>query len=311
MYSGASNLVTTTDNAFFLIIGISVIFFIGILATLIWFIVRYNKKKHPVAEQIHGSNTLEIAWTIIPLILVLIMFFYGWSGYSPVRHAPDDALKIEATARMWSWSFEYPNGVKTDTLYIPLDKPVVLDLISVDVIHSLYIPAFRIKEDMVPGRTNKMWFIGQKPGNYELFCAEYCGLSHSYMFTEVKVLEQAKYDAWMAQRTDTAAIATAMADPSVAGRRLIESNGCIACHSSDGSKLVGPSFKGIYGHTQAVVTNGQNREITVDDAYITKSIYEPDADVVEGYRKGQMVTYKNQLSDEDIKMIIEYLKTIK
>jgi len=311
MYSGASNLVTTTDNAFFLIIGISVIFFIGILATLIWFIVRYNKKKHPVAEQIHGSNTLEIAWTIIPLILVLIMFFYGWSGYSPVRHAPDDALKIEATARMWSWSFEYPNGVKTDTLYIPLDKPVVLDLISVDVIHSLYIPAFRIKEDMVPGRTNKMWFIGQKPGNYELFCAEYCGLSHSYMFTEVKVLEQEKYDAWMAQRTDTAAIATAMADPSVAGRRLIESNGCIACHSSDGSKLVGPSFKGIYGHTQAVITNGQNREITVDDAYITKSIYEPDADVVEGYRKGQMVTYKNQLSDEDIKMIIEYLKTIK
>lgn len=311
MYSGASNLVTSTDNAFFLIIGISVIFFIGILATLIWFIVRYNKKKHPVAEQIHGSNTLEIAWTIIPLILVLIMFFYGWSGYSPVRHAPKDALRIEATARMWSWSFEYPNGVKTDTLYIPLDKPVVLDLISVDVIHSLYIPAFRIKEDMVPGRTNKMWFIGQKPGNYELFCAEYCGLSHSYMFTEVKVLEQNKYDAWMAQRTDTAAIAIAMADPSIAGKRLIESSGCIACHSSDGTKLVGPSFKGIYGHTQAVVTNGQNREITVDSAYITKSIYEPDADVVEGYRKGQMVTYKNQLSEEDIKMIIEYFKSIK
>lgn len=311
MYSGASNLVTTTDNAFMLIIGISVIFFIGILATIIWFIVRYNKKKHPVAEQIHGSNTLEIAWTIIPLILVLIMFFYGWSGYSPVRHAPKDAMRIEATARMWSWSFEYPNGVKTDTLYIPLDKPIVIDLISVDVIHSLYIPAFRIKEDMVPGRTNRMWFIGQKPGNYELFCAEYCGLSHSYMFTEVKVLEQEKYDAWMAQRTDTAALATAMANPGIAGKRLIESSGCIACHSSDGTKLVGPSFKGIYGHSQAVVTNGQTREITVDDAYITKSIYEPDADVVEGFHKGQMVTYKNQLKEEDIKMIIEYLKTIK
>lgn len=311
MYSGASNLVTTTDNAFMLIIGISVIFFIGILATIIWFIVRYNKKKHPVAEQIHGSNTLEIAWTIIPLILVLIMFFYGWSGYSPVRHAPKDAMRIEATARMWSWSFEYPNGVKTDTLYIPLNKPIVIDLISVDVIHSLYIPAFRIKEDMVPGRTNRMWFIGQKPGNYELFCAEYCGLSHSYMFTEVKVLEQEKYDAWMAQLTDTAALATAMANPGIAGKRLIESSGCIACHSSDGTKLVGPSFKGIYGHSQAVVTNGQTREITVDDAYITKSIYEPDADVVEGFHKGQMVTYKNQLKEEDIKMIIEYLKTIK
>ncbi len=311
MYSGASNLVTTTDNVFFLIIGISVFFLIGISATIIWFIIRYNNKKHPVAEQIHGSLTLEIVWTVIPLILVLIMFFYGWAGYSPVRDAPKDALNIEATARMWSWSFKYPNGVQTDTLIIPLNKAVVLDLISIDVVHSLYIPAFRIKEDMVPGRTNKMWFIGQKTGTYELFCAEYCGLSHSYMFTEVKVLEQQEYDNWMAQRSDTAAQAVAMAVPGAAGRRLIEVNGCLACHSTDGSKLIGPTFKGVYGQTITISTDGQTRQITVDDAYITKSIYEPDVDIVEGYRKGQMQSYKNQLNDQQVQQIIEYLSTLK
>lgn len=311
MYSGASNLVTTTDNAFFLIIGISVFFLVGISATIIWFIVRYNNKKHPVASQIHGSTTLEIVWTVIPLILVLIMFFYGWAGYAPARKAPKDAMRIVAVARMWSWQFQYENGVKTDTLYIPLNKPVLLDLISVDVVHSLYIPAFRVKEDMVPGRTNKMWFIAQKEGTYELFCAEYCGLSHSYMFTEVKVLEQSSFDNWLTARADTSSTIVAGTNQGVAGRRLIEVNGCFACHSSDGSKLVGPSFKGLYGHEQMVVAEGTTKSVVADEAYITKSIYEPDADIVEGYRKGQMLSYKNQLSEQDVQQIIEYLKTIK
>ena len=310
MYSGASNLVTRTDNAFLLIIGISILFLLGITGTIIYFIIRYNNKKNPVASQIHGNNTLEIIWTVVPFILVMIMFFYGWSGYSPARKAPEDAMRVKATARMWSWNFDYGNGVQTDTLYVPLDKAVILDLISVDVVHSLYIPAFRVKEDMVPGRTNRMWFIGQKTGNYELFCAEYCGLSHSYMFTEVKVLEPKEFDKWMAELSDTTAKAGETATPGVAGKRLTEVNGCVACHSSDGTKLVGPSFRGLFGYEQKVVTNGQVRTVMADEAYILKSIYEPDADVVEGYRKGQMVSYKNQLNDEQVNQIIEYLKTI-
>lgn len=311
MYSGASNLVKSTDDAFMLILVISAIFFFGITATIIYFIVRYNRKKHPVAEPIHGSNALEIAWTVIPLILVTIMFYYGWTGYSPASKAPKDAMKIKAIARMWSWVFEYENGVKTDTLYVPVDKAVLVDLISVDVVHSLYIPAFRVKEDMVPGRTNRMWFIGQKTGSYELFCAEYCGLSHSYMFTEVKVLEPKAFDAWMAQRTDTTATATASANPGEAGRKITQTYGCVACHSNDGSKLVGPSFKGIYGATHAVVTGSETRQVSVDDEYITRSIYEPDADVVQGYTKGQMVSYKGQVTDQEVQQIIEYIKTLK
>jgi cytochrome c oxidase subunit 2 len=310
MYSGASNFVTTTDTAFAVIIGISVIFLVGITATMLWFVYRYNKKRNPVATQIHGSNTLEIVWTVIPTILVLIMFFYGWSGYSPMKKAPEDAMKVRATARMWSWLFEYENGIKTDTLYIPVNKAVALDLISVDVIHSLYIPAFRVKEDMVPGKTNKMWFIGQKEGDYELFCTEYCGLSHSYMFTEVKVLPQLEFDDWYAAMADTSRQSAVAAKPGAAGKRLVQINGCLACHSADGTKLIGPTFKGLYGKAHTVITGNSEREIVADDDYIIKSIYEPNEDVVKGYVKGQMISYKEQLSEEDIAHIIEYLKTL-
>ena len=310
MYSEASNFVTTTDNAFFFIIGVSVIFLLGITGTLIYFIFRYNKKRNPVATQIHGSNTLEVVWTVIPTILVIIMFFYGWAGYSPMRKAPEDAMKITATARMWSWSFEYPNGIKTDTLYVPIDKPVALTLNSLDVIHSFYIPAFRVKEDMVPGRGNKTWFIGQKEGAYELFCTEYCGLSHSYMFTEVKVMPVDKFDAWYAMMADTTRKSTETGNPVAEGKRLVEKNGCIACHSADGTKIVGPSFKGVYGHKVLVETDGKEREVLADDEYIKRSIYDPNADVVKGFPKGMMVSYKSQLSDEDVSKIIEYLKTL-
>ena len=312
MYSGASNFVAGTDTAFVVVIGISMFFLIGITATMIWFMYRYNKKRNPVATQIHGSNTLEIVWTVIPTILVMFMFYYGWAGYAPMRHAPDDAMKVRVTARMWSWTFEYENGIKTDTLYVPLDKAVSLDLISTDVIHSLYIPAFRVKEDLVPGKTNKMWFIGQNVGNYELFCAEYCGLSHSYMFTEVKVLPQNDFNAWYAKMADTTGqAAMAKATPGLKGKQLVQSSGCVACHSVDGSKLIGPSFKGVYGHTVSVMTNDKEREITADDEYIKRSIYEPNADVVKGFTKGMMVSYKEQLTDEEVGEIIEYLKTLK
>lgn len=311
MYSGASNFVTTTDTAFFFIIGVSVLFLIGITGTLLWFMYRYNEKRNPVATQIHGSNTLEIIWTVIPTILVIIMFFYGWAGYSPMKNAPKDAMKIKATARMWSWSFEYENGIKTDTLYVPVDKPISLNLISLDVIHSFYIPAFRIKEDMVPGRGNKIWFIAQEEGSYELFCTEYCGLSHSYMFTEVKAMPQKDFDAWYLKMSDTTRKTEAVADPVAEGKRLMEKNGCIVCHSSDGTKIIGPSYKGVYGHKITVITDGKEREVIADDEYIKRSIYEPEADIVKGFVKGQMVSYKTILSDQDVANIIEYLKTLK
>jgi cytochrome c oxidase subunit II len=309
MFSGASTFVSGVDTAFVLIIGISMIFLIGITATIIVFLVRYNKKRNPIATDIEGSTKLEIVWTIIPTFLVLIMFFYGWNGYTPLSKMPKNGLTVKVVSRMWMWKFEYPNGQVTDTLYVPAGKAVLLDMVAMDVIHSLYIPAFRIKQDIVPGKQNKMWFISDKPGRYDLFCTEYCGLRHSYMLTAVQVMPDALFNSWYS-KAPAKLDATAAAKPGAIGKTIYENKGCVACHTTDGSKLVGPSFKGIYGHKVTVTTAGKEREITVDDEYISRSINDPATDIVQGYKEGQMVSYKGQLTDDDIKQVIEFIKTL-
>lgn len=298
--TGASNFVQGVDLTFIIILGISVFFLVGITALMIYFVIRYRRSKNPKASQIEGNNKLEIIWTVIPTILVLIMFYYGWVGYRPMRQVPPDAIPVKAYAQMWSWMFEYENGKRSAELVVPLDKAVKLDLISRDVLHSLYIPAFRIKEDVVPGRNNYMWFIAQQEGEYDLFCAEYCGERHSYMITKVRVIPEADYILWLAQ-SDTPA-------DEHPGLTVLKQNGCLACHSLDGSKLIGPTFKGIYGKKEIVVVQGTEKEIIVDDEYILRSIYEPNTEIVKGYNPGLMISYKEQLSEEDVGKVIEYIK---
>jgi len=305
----ASNFVNGVDDAFMLILGISFFFLIGLTFLMLYFIYKYNNKKHPVAVQIEGSTKLEIIWTVIPVILVLLMFYYGWAGWTPMKNPPKDTFNIKVIARMWNFTFEYQNGKKSDTLFVPLNKAIKLELNSLDVVHSLYIPAFRIKEDVVPGSKKMQWFIPQIAGNYDLFCAEYCGLNHSYMINIVKVMPQEQFDAWYIDTTKQVAAVTD--SPTASGQRIMKNIGCFACHSIDGSKLVGPSFKGVYGHAVDVITNGTERQVTADDEYIKRSIYDPNADVVKGFNKGMMLSYKGQLTEQDIAQIIEYLKTLK
>ncbi|MEL7585994.1 MAG: cytochrome c oxidase subunit II [Prolixibacteraceae bacterium] len=305
----ASNFVAGVDRAFIIILSVCFFFLIGLTITMIYFIFRYNRKRNPVATQIRGSHTLEIVWTVIPVILVLIMFYYGWAGWKPMKTAPDDSFNIDVTARMWNFTFKYENGRITDTLYVPLDKAVKLNLKSVDVVHSLYIPAFRVKEDVVPGRNKFMWFIAQKEGIYDLFCAEYCGLQHSYMRNGVKAMPQEAFNKWYQDTTKQVAAATE--SPAATGKRIMTNIGCFACHSTDGSKVIGPTLKGVYGHEVTVKSKGQERTLTVDDEYIKRSIYDPNADVVAGYNQGLMQSYQGQLSDDDIAQIIEYIKTLK
>jgi cytochrome c oxidase subunit 2 len=221
-------------------------------------------------------------------------------------------MEITVYGRMWNFSFEYENGRRTDTLYLPKDQPIKLNLVAMDVLHSLYIPAFRVKQDMVPGlENNSMWFEPQKIGTYELYCAEYCGLQHSYMYSYVKVMEDSTFQSWITDTTNVAASVAEIESPSATGKRIMQNIGCFACHSLDGTKLVGPSFKGIWGAQHTVETGRETRTVTVDEEYITKSIYDPNADIVEGYGKGLMLSYEGQLSEEDIGNIIEYLKTLK
>ena len=308
--TNASNFVTGVDKAFMIIMGISFVFLIGLTFTMLYFIYKYNNKKNPVATQIEGSTKLEIIWTVIPTLLVLVMFYYGWAGWAPMRNAPKDSFNIQVTGRMWNYTFKYENGKTTDTLFVPMNKAVKLKLISMDVIHGFYIPAFRIKEDVVPGREKSAWFIAQREGLFELFCSEYSGMDHSYMYTYVKAMPEQKFNAWYVDTTKHADAAV-VESPTANGKRIMKNIGCFACHTVDGNKLVGPSFKGIYGSKVTVETGGTEHEITVDDAYIKKSIYEPNADVVKGFNKGLMQPYVGQLSEGDIAQITEYLKTLK
>jgi cytochrome c oxidase subunit 2 len=300
--SGASNFVEGVDLSLYIILGISVFFLVTITATMIYFVIRYRRKKNPKASQIHGNNTLEIVWTVIPTILVLIMFYYGWAGYHPMRKVPADAIPVKAYGQMWSWMFEYQNGKKSTNLVVPLDKPVKLDLISKDVLHSLYIPAFRIKEDVVPGKDNYMWFQAQELGEYDLFCAEYCGDRHSYMISKVIVMPEDEYETWL--------VTSDIPEDEPPGLTILKQNACITCHSLDGSKIVGPTFKGLFGKEEEVITDGQERTIIADEEYIKRSIYEPNADLVKGYNPGLMISYKETLTEEDVQQVIEYLKTL-
>jgi cytochrome c oxidase subunit II len=310
MYSStqidASNFVEGVDRAFIVILGFSFLFLFVLTALMIIFMIKYNKKRHPKAVQIHGNTTLEIIWTAGALILVLVLFYFGWAGWKPMMETPDDAMKVKAIARMWKFQFVYENGKVTDTLYVPVNESVVLDLVALDVIHSLYIPAFRIKEDMVPGLQKDMWFRAQRVGEFDLFCAEYCGLQHSYMYTGVNVLSEGDFDEWY---IDTTAAAPSKDVPAwQLGLDILRKNGCNVCHSSDGTKLVGPSYLGTFGNTRTVISGNSERETLADSAYIYTSIMNPDADVVKGYNKGLMLSYQELISDEEVGHIISYFK---
>lgn len=297
----ASNFVEGVDFSLWLILGISIVFLVGITVVMVYFLFRYRKKKNPVATNIEHNNTLEVVWTVIPTILVLLMFWFGWTGYKPMLTAPEGAMEIDAIGQMWKWTFEYPNGKVSDTLVVPIDEPVKLNLISKDVLHALFIPAFRVKQDVVPGDDKMMWFTAQKLGTYDILCAEYCGQLHSYMLSSIKVVEPEAYDVWLETEPDTG--------DEHPGLTLMKRNACFSCHTQDGTRLVGPSFKGIMGKQQIVIIDGDEKEVTVDREYLINSIKNPNSEIVEGYQPNLMPPL--QLTDEELNHIADYIETIK
>jgi len=304
MFTGASNLAEGVDRAFIFIFSVAGFFIIGITAFMIWTVIHFSRKKGKPAQQFTGSVKLEIIWFTVPLVIVMIMFYFGWSGFAPMRKVPAGAMEIQAIGRMWEWEFDYGNGMKTSDLVLPVNKPVKVNLKSEDVVHSLFIPAFRVKEDVIPGYDTYLWFIPTIVGEYEILCTEYCGLLHASMLAKAKIVEQADYDKWFEEYKAAAAV------PEPDGYLLLRNTGCIACHSLDGTKLVGPSFKGLYGSERTVIAGNSQGTVTADEKYISNSIYDPDSEIVTGYAKGLMKSYKEILKEEDIITITDYLKTL-
>jgi cytochrome c oxidase subunit II len=304
MFSSASNFVNGVDSAFLIITGISVFFLVTLTATMIYFVVKYNKKKGKPAVQIKDNSLLEITWITIPMLLVLYMFYIGWEGFLPMRQAPSDAIQVTAIGSMWKYEFIYPGNKSSDTLVVPINKSVKVNLGSKDVLHGFSVPGFRIKEDMVPQKKNYSWFTAGEQGDFDIYCTVYCGVNHSYMHSIIRVVSEADYNKWLK------ALPVKKADNSL-GLKVLQKNGCIACHSIDGTKSVGPTFKKLYGSTIDVTTAGASRKVKVDDAYIESSITDPNKDIAAGFPQGVMKSYKGIIKDNDIKLVSEYLKTLK
>ena len=305
MINGWQNLSGSVDNVFYFIMSIGVALLLGVTGTMLYFVYRYGRKRNTNPEDIKDNLPLEVIWTVIPTLLVLAMFWVGWKGFQYMRTVPPDAMLVKVTASMWSWSFQYENGRQSATLNLPLGRPIKLSITSVDVLHSLSIPAFRVKEDAVPGRETYLWFLPDEAGTYDLFCTEYCGTGHSAMTTKVEIMPEKEFESWYTEK----AAAEGRAKKLPVGAKLVREKGCVACHSLDGTAKVGPTLQGIYSRKETVVTAGKEHEIVVNEDYIKRSLLEPQADIVKGFPP-VMPSQKGLLKDDEIDAIIEYLKTI-
>lgn len=298
---------------------VSVFFMVLITGALLYFIKKYHRSNTGrETAYILGSHTLELIWTIGPLILMLVVFAWGYRDYLELRTQSPDAIEINVTGRQWLWNIEYANGRKTmNQLVLPLGKPVKLIMTSEDVIHSFYVPNFRQKQDVVPGMYTYLSITPILLGEHPIYCAEYCGTGHSDMLGKVFVVEPKDFQDWLdtgklsgISKVSTAGSGTqqsAAKSLSDQGKDLFTSKGCFACHTVDGTPKIGPSFKGIFGKTEEMQDGAK---VVVDENYIRESIVEPQKKIVKGFPPS-MPTFKGLLSDDEINALIAYIKGLK
>jgi cytochrome c oxidase subunit 2 len=291
------------DIAFFRILVIEMVLLIAVTSAMVFFVLKYRRKKNSVPKNIEGNVLLEIIWTIIPTLLVLVIFYIGWTGFRSVRETPQKAMVIKVIARQWVWQFSYDNGKQSDILRIPVNQPVKLRLNSQDVIHGFYVPAFRIKEDCVPNMGTYLSFTANMPGTYDIFCTEYCGHGHSAMVSKVEVMPEKDFAAWYSAVTNDERKLEMQV-----GEKILEAYDCLDCHTIDGKTMDGPTFKGLYGSRVTVTTKGKERTLLADEDYLRKSIVDPHADIVKGYSDIMPVT---SVKPEDLEAIVAYIRTLR
>ncbi len=307
---GVSSYAEEVDRTFWIVNGITLFLFIITIGSMLYFVYRYRASKNPPqnAKNIEHYTPIEIAWTVIPTILLMFVFYIGLDSLRVQRTMPldKDSIIVKVLAQKGSWNFQYENGKRSPNLIVPIDQNIKLEMSAPvnDVIHSLYIPAFRLKEDVLPGVVTKAWFNANTKGVYDIQCAEYCGTRHSFMRSEVKVVSMDEYKEWL-NPTVVKEVSSAQK-----GKELFEQYGCTACHSIDGSLLVGPSLKDSYNQKVKLSKNGETIEIIRDENYLKDSILNANQEIVDGFFPNMMPSFEGVISDKEVDLIIEYIKSI-
>lgn len=296
----ASSLAGDVDALYFFLIAVSGFFAVLISIAIIIFAVKYRRRKDDeVGAAIHGSTALEVAWSVVPLVIVL--FIFGWSAsvYLAISRPPRGAMDIYVVGKQWMWKIQHPEGRREiNELHIPVGRPIRLTMGSEDVIHSFFIPAFRVKADVVPGRFTTLWFQATKPGRYHLFCTEYCGAQHSGMIGWIEAMEPAAFQAWLAGGAAEGTLASS-------GEKLFQELACSTCHRPD-SQGRGPVLDGLFGRTVELQGGGT---VVADESYIRESIVNPQARILAGYQP-MMPTFQGLISEEGLLQLVAYVKSL-
>ncbi|WP_338636165.1 cytochrome c oxidase subunit II [Spirobacillus cienkowskii] len=298
------------DNLFYFIYGLSVFFFIVVVGFMVYFAWKYRKKKEGErTTDIHGNTKLEIIWSVIPAILFIIIFAWGFLDWVKLNQPPQDSIEVKVIGRKWDWLFiDGKSGAETSDLIVPINTPVRLTMVSADVIHGFYVPDFRINRDVLPNQYTVLWFKAEKEGNYPILCTQYCGTKHSQMVRYVRVVSEPEY-----QKAMLAAQGAGLT-PAQLGKKIFEGKGaCASCHDVSKSKVrsVGPPLFGSYNEEQAIIlANGKKETVKFDDNYIRESILNPNVRVVVGY-PSVMPSYQGQFNDKELNALVEYIKSLK
>jgi cytochrome c oxidase subunit 2 len=302
----ASTHAVRVDHLYFFLLGLTAFFSILIAALIITFAIKYRRRSPDERGQpIHGGLKLEITWTVIPLLISLVIFYWGADVFFNVSYPPEDSLEVFVVGKQWMWKVQHPGGQsEINQLHVPVDRPVKVVLISQDVIHDFAVPAFRIKQDVLPGRYTATWFQATKVGTYHLFCDQYCGTNHSAMIGQVVVLSQADFQKWL--RGGDRKIRGGDFSLAAKGEQLFRKLQCITCHSAD-ARARAPVLEGLY-LSEVRLQNG--RTVLADDDYLRESILDPDAKIVAGFEP-IMPTFQGQVDEEEIRQLIAFIRSLR
>jgi cytochrome c oxidase subunit II len=294
----ASTIAHRVDALYIFLLIVTGLMTLLIFTSLVYFAARYRQRPGVAAEQIEGSTELEIVWSTIPFLVFMVIFAWGAVVYFHERTPPRDATEVYVVAKQWMWKLEHAEGQREmNELHIPVGRDVKMIMTSQDVIHSFFVPAFRIKQDVLPGRYTTAWFRATKPGTYHLFCAEYCGTQHSGMVGSVIVMEPAQYEAWMSSGQTGPLSAT--------GSKVFAELGCVTCHRSDGQGR-GPNLQGVFGKK---VDLADGRTVMADENYLRECILDPGAKRVKGFQP-IMPTFQGLVSEEQVNALVAYIKSL-